>query len=62
VGRFDSGAAPLEGKPEWLDGCFKSLREIYDATRGGFGNAPKFPMPVYHSFLVRYAARKGLMH
>ena len=55
----DAGAPPLDGKPEWLDEAFKSLRSSYDSTRGGFGPAPKFPMPVYHTFLMRYAARKS---
>src|SRR4029077_9282224 len=36
---------------------FKSLQGNYDADRGGFGDAPKFPMPVYHNFLLRYYAR-----
>ena len=34
----------------------KSLRlltKIYDPKNGGFGSAPKFPMPVYMSWLIR---------
>ena len=53
----DAGFPPLEGKPEWLDQGFQALHESYDSTRGGFGPAPKFPMPVYHNFLLRYWAR-----
>lgn len=52
----EAGGSPLEGKREWLDAGFKALRSIYDSSRGGFGDAPKFPMPVYHFFLQRYGA------
>jgi uncharacterized protein YyaL (SSP411 family) len=48
---------PAEGNASWLDAGFKSLQDAYDASRGGFGSAPKFPMPVYHNFLLRYYAR-----
>ena len=33
------------------------LERAYDASEGGFGNAPKFPSTVNLDFLVRYAAR-----
>ena len=49
--------AKAEGKPEWLDQGFKAFKSAYDASRGGFGGAPKFPMPVNHFFLLRYGAR-----
>src|SRR4051794_7670284 len=48
--------APAEGKPEWLDKTFHDLKSSFDASRGGFGPAPKFSMPVYHYFLMRYGA------
>jgi len=48
---------PVEGDPAWFEQSFKSFQHIYDAARGGFGTAPKFPMPVYHNFLLRYYAR-----
>ncbi len=48
---------PVEGNPAWLEQGFKSLKATYDSARGGFGRAPKFPMPVYHNFLLRYYAR-----
>ncbi|HEY5973745.1 MAG TPA: DUF255 domain-containing protein, partial [Geobacteraceae bacterium] len=35
--------------------AFRQLVEMYDAEEAGFGRAPKFPMPVYHLFLLRYA-------
>ena len=30
----------------------QTLRRIYDPKNGGFGNAPKFPMPIYLSWLI----------
>ncbi|MBI3549806.1 MAG: thioredoxin domain-containing protein [Elusimicrobia bacterium] len=36
---------------------FESYKSTYDAVEGGFGGAPKFPMPVDHMFLMRYWAR-----
>src|SRR5207244_3949977 len=47
---------PLEGSPAWLDEGFKAFAAAYDPQHGGFGSAPKFPMPVYHNFLLRYYA------
>ncbi|MBI2071050.1 MAG: thioredoxin domain-containing protein [Elusimicrobia bacterium] len=46
---------PLE--PAALESGFKSYQSSYQASRGGFGGAPKFPMPVNHNFLLRYWAR-----
>ncbi len=37
-----------------LDTAFKLIHDVYDEEYGGFGQTPKFPMPVYHSFLLRY--------
>jgi uncharacterized protein YyaL (SSP411 family) len=34
------------------------LERIYDKKHGGFGMAPKFPMPVYISFLLQYGVGK----
>src|SRR5688572_938369 len=50
---------PAEGseslKESWMDGAFQALKRSYDSERGGFGGAPKFPMPVNFGFLLRYA-------
>lgn len=35
---------------------FSVLHGIYDSQYGGFGKAPKFPMPAYHLFLLGYYA------
>jgi uncharacterized protein YyaL (SSP411 family) len=39
--------------------AFRQLSEMYDSLCGGFGNAPKFPMAIYLSFLLRYRHRTG---
>jgi len=39
--------------------AFKIFQQSYDARHGGFGQAPKFPRPVTHNFLLRYFARTG---
>ncbi len=52
-----SSSSPQKLDVAWLDQGAEALAEGYDAERGGFGPAPKFPMPVYHHFLMRYWAR-----
>jgi len=42
-----------------LDGGFSVFRRSFDSKLGGFGDAPKFPRPVAHNFLLRYYARTG---
>ncbi|HIJ87385.1 MAG TPA: thioredoxin domain-containing protein [Desulfuromonadales bacterium] len=32
--------------------ALQTLKRIYDPTHGGFGGAPKFPMPMYLSWLI----------
>jgi len=49
--------AIIEGNPAWLDNGFSALKAAYDAVGGGFSAAPKFPMSVYHNFLLRYNSR-----
>ena len=39
--------------------AFKIFQQSYDHRHGGFGQAPKFPRPVTHNFLLRYFARTG---
>jgi uncharacterized protein YyaL (SSP411 family) len=45
-----SGALPGE---ELLQDATLQITERYDHRHGGFGSAPKFPMPVYLLFLLR---------
>ena len=37
-----------------LDEAYKELKGLYDKKNGGFGSAPKFPMPHQLLFLLRY--------
>lgn len=37
----------------------RQLAGMFDPIRAGFGYAPKFPMPLYLSFLLRYGQRFG---
>lgn len=48
-----------EFNPETFRRAYDELLSIFDGDRGGFGPAPKFPMPVYHNFLLRYSQRFG---
>jgi uncharacterized protein YyaL (SSP411 family) len=52
----DAGAA---GQPELeaLERGFAHFRRSFDSRLGGFGQAPKFPRPSVHNFLLRYYAR-----
>jgi uncharacterized protein YyaL (SSP411 family) len=40
-----------------LDSGFYVFRRTFDSRLGGFGEAPKFPRPSVHNFLLRYFAR-----
>ncbi len=51
-------SAPLPGATIFTD-AFSKLAGIYDNEWGGFGRAPKFPMPSHLSFLLRYWRRSG---
>jgi uncharacterized protein YyaL (SSP411 family) len=42
-----------------LDSAFRELSHSFDRNAGGFGRAPKFPMPNQISFLLRYWKRTG---
>ena len=44
---------------EALDAAAHSLRTQFDAARGGFGSAPKFPPSMLLEFLLRHHARTG---
>jgi hypothetical protein len=47
---------------EVLDYAFEQMSYDYDKHYGGFGYAPKFPMPTYFSFLLRYYYSKNNIH
>ncbi len=42
-----------------LDNAYAVIVARHDSQFGGFGRAPKFPMPSYLSFLLRYHSRTG---
>ncbi|MBI5203084.1 MAG: thioredoxin domain-containing protein [Elusimicrobia bacterium] len=51
-----------DGVPKEAVSFDKALDEFtnaYDAAWGGFGSAPKFPMPVNHNLLLRLRSRTG---
>lgn len=51
--RLESSTPGMLPGEEALTGAGRRLKEIYDGDYGGFGRAPKFPMPGYLSFLLR---------
>ncbi|MFL6139460.1 MAG: thioredoxin domain-containing protein [Frankiaceae bacterium] len=53
----DVGAGALDA--EALDEAVAELGRSYDAQRGGFGGAPKFPPSMCLEMLLRHAARTG---
>jgi hypothetical protein len=56
--RTDAGAHAAPG-PEALDDATEAFAAAFDARRGGFGDAPKFPRPSEVLFLLRQHARTG---
>jgi uncharacterized protein YyaL (SSP411 family) len=42
-----------------MEECFASIAASFDEEYGGFGTAPKFPLPTYIIFLLRYNYRSG---
>jgi uncharacterized protein len=45
---------------EVLDGAVALLEQEYDAERGGFGGAPKFPPSMVLEFLLRHGSERAL--
>lgn len=43
----------------YIHNCYKILEEIYEPEFGGFSNEPKFPLPHYIIFLLRYYSAFG---
>src|SRR5690349_2569131 len=50
-----SGGARIDAS--MLESGFSYFRRTFDTRLGGFGEAPKFPRPSVHNFLLRYYAR-----
>ncbi len=53
------GAKSAELQASVLDEGYSSLISSFDPERGGFGGAPKFPLPGTLGFLLRYHHRTG---
>ncbi|MBF0547290.1 MAG: thioredoxin domain-containing protein [Candidatus Riflebacteria bacterium] len=51
----ESPSVPLEQKQ--LEVAYNHLKSSYDQRFGGFGGAPKFPMPAILAFMLRYYSR-----
>lgn len=56
--QLDYGKAGTPGPEELAQALLGLVRE-YDAARGGFGGAPKFPPSMVLEFLLRHHARTG---
>ncbi len=49
---------PRDELPKWIpDSAYAELISNLDEQFGGFSGAPKFPLPSYHEFLLRYHSR-----
>jgi hypothetical protein len=59
LAEFSARPAPGEITPALLDAAAAGLAAGFDAERGGFGTAPKFPPSMVLEFLLRHAARTG---
>ena len=57
-GRASDGAAASPGPRRWPT-AWRSSAEAFDAARGGFGGAPKFPRPSELLFLLRESRQNG---
>ena len=53
---LSAGGAAYEPGRDVFDSAFYGFRRSYDSRLGGFGDAPKFPRPSVHNFLLRYYA------
>jgi uncharacterized protein len=53
------GQAPVAGLAALCDQAVAALAADYDAQRGGFGRAPKFPPSMVLEFLLRHSERPG---
>jgi uncharacterized protein YyaL (SSP411 family) len=57
VGRLVGTAEGVSLEPAVLDEAMGAVRRDYDARRGGFGGAPKFPPSMLLEWLLRHHAR-----
>ena len=57
--KFSEPATAERPEPGLADAAYRQLRELYDPVHGGFGSAPKFPMPAYLAYLLWYGEEIG---
>lgn len=66
IGSFASAEsdplAPAVDLEDMAHQCFNGFERSYDAARGGFGGAPKFPRPSIFEFLLLYGGLTGNRH
>ena len=55
--RVDDGAPPLGVAA--LETALQGLKQDYDEAHGGWGGAPKFPLPTHPSLLLQVGMRSG---
>ncbi len=53
------GGGGFSAAPDAADRAVRSLAAVFDSRNGGFGSAPKFPMPSVFSLLLRAWKRTG---
>ena len=54
---LEPSGSPASLVPETLDEAYGRVASDFDATHGGFGEAPKFPQPMILEFLLRHHHR-----
>ncbi len=61
IGKISAGQAGESGEFDWEapNRCLEELVREFDEQWGGFGNAPKFPMPSYFAFLLEMVDAYG---
>jgi uncharacterized protein YyaL (SSP411 family) len=62
LGALKASFPTLSERPEdrsLLDRAYRDIEGMFDPLHGGFGGAPKFPMPLYISFLLRHFQPDG---
>ena len=60
--RLEPSGSPASLAPETLDEAYGRVASDFDATNGGFGEAPKFPQPMIVEFLLRHHHRTDQQH
>ena len=62
LGKYSKNPPGDDLTEKTLKSAFDAFSSRFDKDRGGFGTAPKFPVPHNLSFLIRYWKRSGEKH